>query len=94
MAPPSADVDTVTSQNVLPIHEKLTGNGKKAIPSQFPAPLKYLGSLDSFEHFDVTGVIGREFPKLQLSQILDDDIKIRDLAITGETSSSHSTDVF
>ena len=91
MAPPSAEVDNVSSQDILPIHEKRV---EKSTTSQYPAPLKYSGSLDSFEHFDVTGVIGREFPKLQLSQILDDDIKIRDLAITGETSSSHSTDVF
>ena len=46
-------------------------------------PLKYSGSLDTYDSFDVTSVIGREFPSLQLSTIVDDDAKIRDLAITG-----------
>ncbi|CAI4212655.1 unnamed protein product [Parascedosporium putredinis] len=32
-------------------------------------------------HFDTTNVIGREYPTLQLSEILHDDDKIRDLAI-------------
>lgn len=49
--------------------------------SAFPEPLAYSGTLDSYESFDVTNVIGREFPKLQLSEILSDDAKIRDLAI-------------
>ncbi|KAK7419311.1 hypothetical protein QQX98_003463 [Neonectria punicea] len=38
-------------------------------------------SLDSQEQFDVTAVIGREFPELQLSEILKDDTKLRDLAV-------------
>jgi hypothetical protein len=46
-------------------------------------PLVYSGSLDEFKHFDVTHVIGTEFPELQLSSILADDNKIRDLAILG-----------
>jgi hypothetical protein len=79
MAPPAAEVDTVSSES-LPIRTKL---GTKPITSTFPTPLKYSGSLDGYEHFDVTSVIGREFPKLQLSQIIEDDTKIRDLAITG-----------
>ncbi|EME45512.1 hypothetical protein DOTSEDRAFT_43830 [Dothistroma septosporum NZE10] len=44
-------------------------------------PLTYSGSLDQYKSFDSTNVIGREFPDLQLSEILDDDSKIRDLAI-------------
>ena len=44
-------------------------------------PLEYSGSLDSYESVDLTAVIGREFPKLQLSEIVEDDTKIRDLAI-------------
>jgi hypothetical protein len=35
----------------------------------------------------VTSVIGREFPKVQLTDILKDDAKIRDLAITGMSCS-------
>ncbi|KAL5048119.1 hypothetical protein BDW71DRAFT_205662 [Aspergillus fruticulosus] len=45
-------------------------------------PLKYSGSLDVFKSFDVTPIIGREFPDLQLTDTLNDDQKIHDLAIT------------
>ena len=51
--------------------------------SRLIEPLRYSGSLEQFDYADVTPVIGREFPKLQLSDILSDDTKIRDLAITG-----------
>ncbi|EXJ89612.1 hypothetical protein A1O3_02679 [Capronia epimyces CBS 606.96] len=44
-------------------------------------PLQYSGSLDGYQSFDLTPVIGREFPTLQLSSLLGDDRKIRDLAI-------------
>ena len=81
MAPPSAQVDTASSHELPPSQENPI---IKSTTSSFPAPLKYSGSLDSFEHSDVTSVIGREFPKLQLSQIIEDDAKIRDLAIIGE----------
>lgn len=46
-------------------------------------PLKYSGSLDEYESSDVTTAIGREYPSVQLSSILHDERKIRDLAITG-----------
>lgn len=49
------------------------------------APLVYSGSLDEYDSFDVANVIGKEFPDLQLSEILDDDQKIRDLAILGKS---------
>lgn len=49
------------------------------------APVAYSGSLDEHEHFDVTGPIGREFPKLQLSELLKDERQIRDLAVLGNT---------
>lgn len=48
-------------------------------------PLKCSGSLDSFERFDVTTVIGTEFlPGVQLSQFLlapNSDDLLRDLAL-------------
>lgn len=47
-------------------------------------PLKYSGSLDEYKSFDVTPIIGREFSDVQLTDILSDDQKLRDLAITGE----------
>ncbi|KUL89720.1 hypothetical protein ZTR_00604 [Talaromyces verruculosus] len=45
-------------------------------------PLKYSGSLDIYKSFDVTPVIGREFSEVQLTDILNDDRKLQDLAIT------------
>lgn len=57
-------------------------NGVQQDNSQLQrTPLEYSGSLDTYESLDLTAVIGREFPKLQLSEIVDDDTKIRDLAI-------------
>ena len=77
MAPPAADVDIQSSEPVA--HEFTKGISK----SRLSGPLTYSGSLDEYENFDVTAVIGREFPKLQISEILNDDNKIRDLAILG-----------
>ena len=50
-------------------------------------PLKLSGALDEFESFDVTTVIGREFPTASLRQWMDapnSDELLRDLAITSE----------
>lgn len=110
MAPPSADIDTsstdatavqdptinlksklaATSDPVATIkpqhviHEARKGPNGLTQSSAYPKPLTYSGSLDAYESFDVTNVIGREYPKLQLSEILADDSKIRDLAIQGK----------
>ena len=48
-------------------------------------PLKYSGSLDQFKSFDVTPIIGREFPEVSIKELLDApnaDELLRDLAIT------------
>ncbi|KAE8445403.1 hypothetical protein EG329_013416 [Mollisiaceae sp. DMI_Dod_QoI] len=79
MAPAISEVHTDSSVEGLSAPEKTV---IKTATTTFPTPLKYSGTLDAYENFDVTSVIGREFPKLQLSQIVDDDAKIRDLAIT------------
>ncbi|PVH83959.1 taurine catabolism dioxygenase [Cadophora sp. DSE1049] len=87
MAPPSADVDTIQlpsspapsiARTIPEIKKSVAGLTQSA---SFAAPLQYSGSLDTYESFDVTNVIGREFSKLQLTDILKDDEKIRDLAI-------------
>jgi hypothetical protein len=52
-------------------------------PTLIREPLKSTGSLDNYEHFNATPVIGTEFPKVQLTEILQDHAKIRDLAILG-----------
>lgn len=82
MAPPAADVD-------LAIPTAPVGPVKSIDASSTPrtTPLKYTGSLDQYKQFDVTNVIGREFPELQLSEILNDDAKIRDLAVLGMSKS-------
>jgi hypothetical protein len=77
MAPPSADLDLV-SETPIASHPS-----KSSSASRLSGPLKYSGSLDSYKHFDVTSAIGREYPELQLDEILHDDTKIRDLAILG-----------
>ncbi|KAK3986752.1 alpha-ketoglutarate-dependent sulfonate dioxygenase [Cladorrhinum sp. PSN332] len=79
MAPPAADVDVQPVIADGPIPTKTLASHSSA--SKLTGPLTYSGSLDSYEQFDVTGVIGREFPSLQLGEILHDDTKIRDLAI-------------
>ncbi|KAL3480806.1 taurine catabolism dioxygenase TauD, TfdA family protein [Aspergillus californicus] len=72
MAPPSADTYPNTAGNGYPV--------KSTSASRLSGPLKYSGSLDEYESFDLTPVIGREFSStLQLSDILHDDAKIRDL---------------
>ncbi|KAE8382511.1 putative alpha-ketoglutarate-dependent sulfonate dioxygenase [Aspergillus bertholletiae] len=48
-------------------------------------PLKLSGALDAFESFDVTPVIGREYPNANLKDFLcapNSDALLRDLAIT------------
>lgn len=48
-------------------------------------PLTYSNTLDGYQSFDVTPVIGREFPEVQLTDILNasnSDELLRDLAIT------------
>ena len=49
-------------------------------------PLRLKGSLDAFDSFDVTPIIGREFPSANLKEWLhapNSDELLRDLATTG-----------
>ncbi|KAF2102764.1 taurine catabolism dioxygenase [Rhizodiscina lignyota] len=77
MAPPAADVDLA----IRPEEVKFPTKGS-TLTNRLQEPLKYSGSLDQYKSVDVTPAIGREFSELQLSDILSDDNKIRDLAIT------------
>jgi hypothetical protein len=64
----------------------IRGGNDKARP-RLAEPLKYSGSLDSYEANDSTATVGREIPGLQISKILsspDADVLIRDLAITSK----------
>ncbi|KAG5362019.1 Alpha-ketoglutarate-dependent sulfonate dioxygenase [Yarrowia sp. C11] len=47
-------------------------------------PIKYTGSLDKYDHFEVTPNIGEEFSSVQLSSLLESDdyeTLVRDLAV-------------
>ncbi|KAJ3035554.1 hypothetical protein HDV00_003651 [Rhizophlyctis rosea] len=76
----------VTTESVVEPVQQLTDNIKASLnigsTPNATKPLKASGNLDKYEHFDVTPVIGREYPSVQISQILDNDELIRDLAIT------------
>ena len=51
-------------------------------------PLQYSGSLDGFKWIDVTTIIGREYPDIQLTNLMKADNSeqlLRDLAITSES---------
>lgn len=68
--------------------------GKLTLKGLERAPLKLSGALDAFESFDVTPVIGREFPNASLKDFLrapNSDELLRDLAITGKLRGSKST---
>ena len=59
---------------------------KDSTANRLSGPLKYSGSLDQFKSRDVTPVIGREFLEAQLTDILNDDAKVRDLALIGKSN--------
>lgn len=82
MAPSAVEVETAPAVTDVTNGVKKLLSADSTSSSLKREPLTYSGSLDEYESFDVTNVIGREFPHLQLSQILHDDRKIRDLAIT------------
>ncbi|TVY91269.1 Alpha-ketoglutarate-dependent taurine dioxygenase [Lachnellula willkommii] len=83
MAPPSADSPVAHHVQEEPKVSQTTINSKASLPSKaYPTPLVYSGSLDRYESFDLTTVIGKEFPTVQLTELLEDDAKIKDLAIT------------
>ncbi|KAL4780621.1 hypothetical protein BJX76DRAFT_360675 [Aspergillus varians] len=79
---PSIEVASPTPAPVETKVETQKGAAASTASSYIREPLKYSGSLDEFQSFDVTPIIGREFPDVQLVDILNDDQKIRDLAIT------------
>jgi hypothetical protein len=67
----------------------------KTAPSESPSPLKLSGALEAYESFDVTPVIGREFPAANVVDWLNApnaDELLRDLAITSTVKAiSHHT---
>jgi hypothetical protein len=81
-----ATTTTTATINPKPV-KQVNDNGEA--PSH-REPLKLSGVLDQYKSFDVTPVIGKEFPDAQLIDWLNapnsDDL-IRDLAITGSSIS-------
>jgi len=79
MPPAAYEVQAVGSQ---PTEQVANTSSSQHQPLK---PLKQSGALDAHEHFDVTPVIGREFPKANLVEWLNapnSDALLRDLAIT------------
>ncbi|KAL3467001.1 hypothetical protein BJX64DRAFT_249407 [Aspergillus heterothallicus] len=68
-------------------HSRIRGGHPDARP-RISRPLEYSGSLDRYQHQDLTPVIGREYEGLQVGEILqspDRDQLIQDLAVTIST---------
>ena len=101
MAPSAVDVAVPVADLV---HKKLALNGTAEEPAtqvvesngnkdelqsaHSKASLKLSGILDQFKSFDVTPVIGKEFPTADLAEWLrapNSDELLRDLAITGSS---------
>jgi hypothetical protein len=82
MAPSIAETTQETHQVSHEVPSKVESLKPTEKATPLVKPLKYSGSLDEYQSFDVTNVIGREFPEARLLDILKDDEKIRDLAIT------------
>ncbi|CAI6073638.1 unnamed protein product [Clonostachys chloroleuca] len=63
-------------------HKDISAPEQEARPGNLiRQPLKYSASLDQYRSFESTPVIGTEFPDLQVTDILNDDDKLRDLAV-------------
>lgn len=77
-----APIALEASSDSVPIVTKAVDNSTTGT-----GPLKTSGVLEAHEYFDVTPVIGREFPKANLVDWLNapnSDELIRDLAITSK----------
>lgn len=72
------------TQNVPEVLDLKAKNINTPQASLLREPLKSSGSLKEYENFNSTPIIGTEFPNVQLTEILKDETKIRDLAILGE----------
>ena len=72
----------LTTTQTVPISTAATSHPVELLQRK---PLKLSGALDSYKHFDVTPIIGREYSDASLREWLqapNSDELIRDLAIT------------
>ena len=81
---PNIDVAPAVTEHTIRTKDVPAASAKQ--PQLLKQPLKYSGALDGYRKFQVTPAIGVEYPELQLSDIVQDDAKIRDLAITSESN--------
>ncbi|KAK3946771.1 hypothetical protein QBC32DRAFT_248844 [Pseudoneurospora amorphoporcata] len=85
MAPSAVEAVQAAVQTTINVKNQATQQAAPPQHAQHVEPLKLSGVLDQYEHFDVTPIIGREFPKANLVEWLNApnaaDL-IRDLAIT------------
>lgn len=88
MAPSAVDVYPTTHLHDLKVKAQEFVAQQQTAPAKLvKSPMQLTGALDKFESFDVTPVIGKEFPKANLAQWLEApnvDELIRDLAVTGK----------
>lgn len=80
MAPSATEVESQTAIPILP--------GKSQNTATKPW-VKSTGVLDAYEHFEVTPVIGREYPHANLVDLLNassSDELLRELALTSRFS--------
>jgi len=86
----SSSITETTTPVVPVVEEKLTLKGLER------KPLELTGALDAFESFDVTPVIGREFPNANLKDFLrapNSDDLLRDLAVTSQYPQHNNRDI-
>jgi hypothetical protein len=87
MAPMAVDVYPVSHIQELKARAQQVVAQATAPAKLIKTPMQLAGALDKFESFDVTPVIGKEFPTASLAEWLkapNADELIRDLAITGK----------
>jgi alpha-ketoglutarate-dependent taurine dioxygenase len=85
MAPSAIEVHPTASLHDLKVKAQEIVSQQTAPAKLIKTPMKLTGALDKFESFDLTPVIGKEFPKANLAEWLQDpnsEELIRDLAVT------------
>jgi hypothetical protein len=84
MAPVASTNDPVTA---VPVNATKTADAAHSTAKRYPAPLQLSGILDKYESHETTPVIGREYPTIQIRDLLNapnSDELLRELAIISE----------
>lgn len=86
---------SATEAQTVPKPSSTENSGKAAVKSE-EKWVKSTGALDQFESFDVTPVIGREFPNVNLVEWLqapNADELLRELALTSKLSTQPNSPI-